>query len=386
MRGWWVRLHRWIGLATAGFLIVVGLTGAMLAWYAELDTFFASDLRRVSAHGPDAKPLDPFELREIVAADHPEIELNSVNLEPQESLAAIRFSFDGPADPLVGQPYSEFWVDPITGATNGYRQYADLSQGRKNLIPFLMQIHTSLAIPVGGTLLGIVALFWTLDCFLGAYLTFPRGRPFLAKWMKSWRIKRSRLNFDLHRAGGLWFWGVLLLFAWSSVYFNLTSVYLPITKTLFGLREDMPTPERVAPRHPQATPGLTWRDAYAAGRELAPEVLARSGLRQVTQRTLGYDPERATFSYSIGVANVDALLDGSRDLTIVFDANSGTLLETHLQPEELLGDTITWWIGALHVAGVWGLPLQIVVCVTGLLIAILSVTGVVIWWRKGRTR
>ncbi|HUL74625.1 MAG TPA: hypothetical protein VLT86_16060 [Vicinamibacterales bacterium] len=26
-----------------------------------------------------------------------------------------------------------------------------------------------------------------------------------------------RVNFDLHRAAGLWFWGVLCLFAWSGV-------------------------------------------------------------------------------------------------------------------------------------------------------------------------
>ena len=36
-RPFWVRLHRWAGLTMAGFLIVVGLTGSLLAFYPELE-------------------------------------------------------------------------------------------------------------------------------------------------------------------------------------------------------------------------------------------------------------------------------------------------------------------------------------------------------------
>lgn len=34
-RGLWVTLYRWAGLAIAGFLIIVGLTGSLLAFYPE---------------------------------------------------------------------------------------------------------------------------------------------------------------------------------------------------------------------------------------------------------------------------------------------------------------------------------------------------------------
>nr|WP_306306218.1 PepSY domain-containing protein [Methylomonas koyamae] len=50
-----------------------------------------------------------------------------------------------------------------------------------------------------------------------------------------WRGSAYRINFDLHRAGGLWLWLLLLVFAWSSVYMNLSdSVYAPVTRTLVG--------------------------------------------------------------------------------------------------------------------------------------------------------
>ena len=40
----WVWLHRWVGLAMAGFLVVVGLTGSLLAFDHELERVFAPQL------------------------------------------------------------------------------------------------------------------------------------------------------------------------------------------------------------------------------------------------------------------------------------------------------------------------------------------------------
>ncbi|MFZ3013608.1 MAG: PepSY-associated TM helix domain-containing protein, partial [Nitrospira sp.] len=36
MRQLWVKIHRWAGLAMAGVLVIVGLTGSLLAFYPEL--------------------------------------------------------------------------------------------------------------------------------------------------------------------------------------------------------------------------------------------------------------------------------------------------------------------------------------------------------------
>ena len=41
---------------------------------------------------------------------------------------------------------------------------------------------------------------------------------------------------------------------------------------------------------------------------------------------------------------------------------------------------------ALHMANVFGLPYRIFVCALGILITMLSVTGVYIWWKKRRAQ
>nr|WP_315399543.1 PepSY domain-containing protein [uncultured Duganella sp.] len=48
-----VRLHRYAGLGMAGFLLVAGLTGILLAWNAELE-------RSGAIPGNGAVPLDPL--------------------------------------------------------------------------------------------------------------------------------------------------------------------------------------------------------------------------------------------------------------------------------------------------------------------------------------
>jgi uncharacterized iron-regulated membrane protein len=56
------------------------------------------------------------------------------------------------------------------------------------------------------------------------------------------------------------------------------------------------------------------------------------------------------------------------------------------QGTEGAGEVITRWQICLHIADVFGLPYQIFVCVLGLVITLLSVTGVYIWWKKSRAR
>jgi uncharacterized iron-regulated membrane protein len=122
-----------------------------------------------------------------------------------------------------------------------------ISHGVTNLMQFIYRLHWGLALDKTGIwILGIAALLWTIDCFTSFYLTLPsrarrgghgvaapRGpaRSFWARWKPAWLVKTNastyRLNFDLHRAGGLWLWGVLLVFAWSSVYMNLWDTVHP---------------------------------------------------------------------------------------------------------------------------------------------------------------
>lgn len=74
-------------------------------------------------------------------------------------------------------------------------------------------------------------------------------------WLVTWRSAPYRLNFDLHRASGLWTWVMLFILAWSSVVFNLSNeVYTPVTKLVFDMQDRL---RRSACRRESATGSCT---------------------------------------------------------------------------------------------------------------------------------
>lgn len=92
-----------------------------------------------------------------------------------------------------------------------------------------------------------------------------------------------RINFNLHRAGGLWLWAALLVFAWSSVYMNLwDTVYTWSTRTVFDYKA--PWTELADLDVPLNQPKLDWREAESIGAEL----MARRAGKRFRNRTLGY--------------------------------------------------------------------------------------------------
>jgi uncharacterized iron-regulated membrane protein len=72
------------------------------------------------------------------------------------------------------------------------------------------------------------------------------------------------------------------------------------------------------------------------------------------------------------------------DTTVAIDATTGQLLGVEIPTGHRAGNTFTSWIKALHMAMVFGWPWKVFVSVMGLVVVLISVTGVLVWWRKRR--
>ncbi len=407
VRRYLVFMHRWIGLAMTLFLVIVGLTGSALAFREELDVWLNPEL--LTAAKRDAPLLDGFTLREKAAALFPDASFDAVQLriEPDRSVQFMHTPGMRDTDNMM-EKMVEFYLDPYTGEKLGERSsWSGPSLERKNIMSFLYRLHFALALPwswsagshsVGAYILGVAALVWTIDCFIAFYLTFPlrwrangdalpTAKSWWSRWKPVWLIKLNagafRINFDIHRAFGLWTWALLFVFAWSSVAFNLNEVYKPTMKTLFGMSDR----SSKAPAHasrPEA-PALGWREAYARGSALLHAEADRRGLAIEREKSLGLNRDGGAYTLTARSSG-----DVSKDGTtyVRFDADTGALLDASFpgDPTKRIGDVMTSWLIWLHMATVFGLPMQIFVCVMGLVITALCVTGVYIWWKKRRAR
>jgi uncharacterized iron-regulated membrane protein len=393
LRRVFVWLHRWTGLLMAAFLIIEGLTGSLIAFYGDLDRLISPQLF-ANPPSPNAVRLSLGALAERAEKLVPHGHVQFVSIGAAGRAGA---TIDPRQDPATGEPYdlgfNQLYLNPWTGEEiTRFNSYA-FTRGWASVMPFIYKLHEDLALGMPGVwVLLVVALAWTIDCFVGFYLTLPVAiEDFLHRWKPAWLVKRRagffRLNFDLHRASGLWLWPLLFIFAWSSVMLTSLPAFPISDWVMYGLFGFAPQGEESMPMppHPNETPRLDWRAAEAIGARLMAEQALSHGFVVEQPLALGYEPSLGQYLYSV-LSNRDLMKD--RPMTsVLFDGDTGAFQSLALTKWEHSGDTVSNWLIALHLADLHGsLAYRIFVFVLGLAITGLSVTGVYIWWKKRRAR
>jgi uncharacterized iron-regulated membrane protein len=389
-----VRLHRWLGLAMAGFLLITALTGSLLAWNDELEAWLAPELFVASPSGP---PIDPLVLRATVLRAHPEA------LAPYQPLAidpgrTVVFFLVPRHDPETGVTpplrANQVFVDPYTGQIRGERHNGKATEGLRSVMPVVYLLHRSVAAGNAGSLvLGAVALLWTLDCFLGFWLTLPsRGTPgrrvrrsWWSRWAPAWQLRRGvsahKFHFDLHRAGGLWAWCVLLVLAISSVALTLPAVYDSAMRSVLA---HQPDEFSLPPAEAHGGAAMDGALARETGRRLMREQAAAHGVTVRREEWMFFDAARGVFRYAV-YSDRDAGHRYTRTL-VFFDARSGALRGTWWPTGAAAADTLRSWLTRLHMASVGGKAGKLLLSLAGFVVAMLCVTGIMIWRRKRLAR
>jgi uncharacterized iron-regulated membrane protein len=412
MRKGFTVLHRYAGLLTAAFLFLSGVTGAVISWETEIDHLLNAGLFEVRSKG---QPKPSVELAALIEQRDPRVRVAYINTAPKPG-ESLWFLVQPRVDPTTGKrhvvDYNQVYLDPNTGAELGRRYWGAVwPVTRETFVSFLYKLHYTLHIPEfwgsdrwGNRFLGVIGGIWTIDCLVGFYLTLPsrrknrridseavadkreRERGFWTRWKPAWKIRTSgssyRLNFDIHRAFGLWTWVLLFLIAFTG--FSLNLYYELLSPLLKQVSSYTPTPYELrqpAPPDTPIEPKLSFIDIIAKA--------------EVDGRGKGWTDPVGAISYAAQFG-----IYGVRFFTTDDDENSRGLSPAQLyydgQDGRLLG---AWqpWVGTaadifaeaqfpVHSGRILKLPGRILISMMGLVVAALSVTGVVIWYRKRRAR
>ena len=383
MRQLYVLLHRYLGLITALFLALAGLTGSVLAFHHELDEWLNPSFYEAPAVG---ERQQPGVLVDKLQAEHPRLQVWYMEYPSEPGHAAL-LAMVPRNDPASGEPYAEkntvFYLDPVSGLTLGQRYWGECCFSRENFMPFMLELHYSLTLPGnwGILLMGVVAIMWVIDCLIAVLLTLPRGRPFWGKWSKAWKIKGGhayRLNMDIHRAGGLWLWLLLLPVALSSVAMNLpaqvfkpaVSLFSPVEPSVYEARGGLP-------KEQLGVTQLSYQQAY----QRAQQEGQRLGLTAPIGE-LYYSFEYNFYGAGFGQHDTDA----QGKSWLFFHGTDGHLLGKEIAGQGTLGERFYRLQLPIHSGRIIGMTGQVLIAVLGVMIAVLSLTGVYIWWRKLQAR
>lgn len=403
-------LHRWAGLGMAVFLFISGITGAVISWDHELDGVLNPHLIRSSTVGD---PLDPLRVAQGLEDSNPQVRVTAIPLQRQAGETLV-LGVTGRVDPVTGRQfdigYNQVFFDAVTGVEVGRREWgAPWPITRENFVSFLYKLHYSLQIPEmwgidrwGIWLLGTVGLVWTFDCFFGVYLTLPirreakaerapavarqLARGFFFRWKPAWKIKTRgsayRINFDIHRAFGLWTWLLLLVLAFTAFSLNLNrEVFLPILSLVSKVT---PAPTAVRSRmdrHHPIEPKIKFAD------------IVKIGEAEVKRRGWNLPIGDVFYLETFGVYVVRPFEGGDDEgsggvgpALLWYDGLDGRYLGDRLPWKGTVADIFVQAQFPVHSGRILGITGRILISVMGLVTAALSVTGVVIWYRKRLAR
>jgi len=349
LRSLWLQVHKWIGLLLAVLIIPISVTGSALVWHDGLDLMLNPE-RKVAA----APALAPAAYADAARAA----------LRPGERIASIRMpQGDGAVLVTAARPPVEgerrpvrtnIWLHPETGAV------LDSAASNEGAVRVLHVLHGSLMIPgVGRQIVGWVGLFMLISCLTGLWLWWP----VTGSVRRGLRWKRQpSFNANLHHQLGFW---VLLPLAMLS----FTGAWISFPQTFGRFEASAPKAPSGPPRpaQPLEAPRLSPDQAVAAARGAA------GGAPLVTINW----PTPARADWSIGFAREGG---GTAEVKVA-DANAAVTPAPPPQPETLARVMRRW-----HDGQGMGFGWQLAIFLGGIIPALLSVTGILMWWKSRQWR
>jgi uncharacterized iron-regulated membrane protein len=339
-----------LGLVSGVFLLVVGLSGSLLVFHAEIDAAAHPRVVTLAREGPRL----PHDV--LLARLHEQ-------LPGHEVVGWVPARHPGHADPVRVRARGEShwqlaYVNSITGEVQGGARDFD-----STVSGWLLELHYGLHAGTPGVVfVGLLGLALVLTGLTGIVLA--RGR--LARLLNPFRFRQNLriLASDLHKTVGWASVAFNLLLGGTGAYWNLQSV-----PDLFAAENA----EEASPPTRLYADTLSWDRLVERSREALP----------------GFEPGYLTFPREPGAdIVVRGRVPGANPLwspissSVRFDAWSGELREVNDIRDADLWTQVQDMMMPLHFGDFGGLPVKVLWFLAGLAPGALALTGTVIFLRR----
>jgi uncharacterized iron-regulated membrane protein len=347
-------LHRYLGLVVGSILIIVGLTGSLLVFQKEIDSFLMK--RQFGEVISQGQRLAVESIAKTVEAAYINsgLKLSALTL-PVRLDAPISVSLKSTADKWI-----DVFVNPYTGAIMGTRDW------EKSLFGFVYSLHYQLlAGQTGQVIVGIAALVLLILSITGIIL-WPGWRRLIAGFKIKWDAHIKRVNFDVHKVAGIIAAVFLVMIAFTGFCWNFYQYTEPVIyAATFSPK----------PAEPKSKP--------VAGKSS----LELNQILKIADKTL---PEAVTTYISFpdtpdGIFRVNKKFPEVKEAyrsRVYIDQYSGEVLQVRNSRTLSLGDKVTDAFTPMHYGTFGGVATRILYVFVGLSPLILFVTGFVMWWYR----
>lgn len=358
-----ISIHRWVGLTAGLALVLIGLTGSVSVYWRELHELTDSRLRVATPHAKGYRPYaeivaalnDAFPGREDAWALYP----------PWNSRGVMYAVYEFPEE------RADAYESPLYVAIDPYRaQVTSHYYWGESPVSWIYNLHSHLhAGPAGMGIVGALGIFLLLLALSGVYVWWPVGRFVKRLFVPEHRQGAARLEFDLHRVGGIYLWVLLFVLSLSGILI----VFEPQMSKAVGAAESPPAPLS-APRS-GALP-ISADEAVARARRLFPDA---------TLKAL-HVPGGRRVAYQVNLRQPGETFDRFYPNTNVWiDQYSGEVLRVEDPRQFDAGRRFMNLRVPFHggeALGAWG---RVLTCLTGFVPLLMFYTGIRQWLRARRS-
>ena len=368
-----LQIHKTIGLFAGAVVVLVGLSGSILAFREDIDEWLNASVMRVEIPTPPARrPLDEI-FAAAAAAMPPDGKIERLTM-PRHSGSAVAITYLVETDDLDTYVY-EMFVDPYTAKVKGRRLYLHgdktLSQP---LIPIIMAFHWTLLLGFNNAyMVGAMGILVFISVLVGLFLWWPRNGDWRLGLKVKWGASPERVAYDVHRSVGVYCAAVLLVMLFTGV----AMIFKPATRSVANLF----SPVRADPDFGKSKP-ISGQSPIGVGEAvaIADKVFADGRLHWVLF------PSAPNAAYVVGKQSHDEPNRTKTYRNVGIDQYSGQVLQVQDRDSFSAGEKFIEWLFPLHTGEAFGEIGRPVVLLIGLTPLTLYVSGFLRWRQKRRAR
>ena len=368
MKKLWFQLHWFVGITAGTILILIGLTGAILAFRDEILDLLNPGVMHVPVE-PAAPVLAPPQLAQATKRLHPDARITGIIVYTEPGTTA-RVTMA----PAPGAEHGEtIYLNPYTGALLPPLYYDEAFE-------WVESLHRHLLLPrdIGRIVLGILAICLLGLSLSGLYLRWPRRALDWRSWLTfDTRLKGRSFLWGLHSVAGTWALVAYVVFTLTGLYWSFDVVRDTVDGWLGTTRPPRvataPKPKGVKP--PKAAEQADLTASWATFQQAAPD-WKMAFLRP---------PERATQPIQIlWVAN-DAPHVRARGRMSV-NQQTGAMIKNEPYRDMAVGTRAQSTIYPLHMGTYFGLPGRLFMFLTSLALPGFAITGWMLYLNRRRQK
>lgn len=351
------QVHLWMGLLAALYLVLIALSGSVLVYKDELTRLMLPPALQHRVPHID-EVAAPLAVVQRFRGEEPRATLNNLQVP-----TAVYPAFLLTGQDAAGRPAR--WIsDPVTGhAQPAPRTWLDA----------VHDFHYYLLLPPawGMQANAVGAAFLLLLLATGLVLWWPGLRLWSRGLRINLRASWRRVNYDMHNALGFWTLPIMAWWALSGVYFGWYRQVSAVVQAISPLR-GMVSP---APGNLPAPP--------AGVHASLPEVLRAAQATSPGGHLWSISDPQLRSPESFVLLDRGAPGDFShRDIVRVRSADARVVSVWHYGERHTLGDWVLWSMHPLHFGTLWGPWIKLAWALLGLALAVLTVTGVLMYWNR----